>query len=71
LHLELVTSSGHRRGMLRVSRAYMPRALQFDINLLTENFPGGLADALDRALRAPSDAVVAPTYQPYAGLRPN
>jgi UDP-GlcNAc:undecaprenyl-phosphate/decaprenyl-phosphate GlcNAc-1-phosphate transferase len=71
LHLDLVTSSGHQRGMLRVSRTYMPRALQFDINLLTEHFPAALADALDRALRAKSDAVVPASYQRYAGLRPN
>jgi hypothetical protein len=57
--------------MLRVSRAYMPRALQFDINLLTENFPTALADALDRALHVQPDAVVPPSYRGYAGLYPN
>lgn len=71
LNLDLVTATGRRRGALRVSRAYMPRALQFDINLLTAEFPVILADALDRSLRAPSDAVVRSSYDQWASVRPN
>ncbi|MGA8621352.1 MAG: MraY family glycosyltransferase [Candidatus Sulfotelmatobacter sp.] len=50
LSLDLISSSGRRRGVLRVHRIYSHRALQLDINLLTSVFPVALADALERAL---------------------
>jgi UDP-GlcNAc:undecaprenyl-phosphate GlcNAc-1-phosphate transferase len=53
LTLELVTTSNQPRGFLVVSRFYSGRDLQLDVNLLTSQFPGALADALDRALAAP------------------
>jgi hypothetical protein len=34
-------------------RAYSPRALQLDVNLLTIDFPQALADALERTLYPP------------------
>ncbi len=71
LNLDLVTGAGRRRGVLRVSRTYMPRALQFDINLLTAEFPVILADALDRSLRSPSDAALRSSYDQWASVRPN
>jgi UDP-GlcNAc:undecaprenyl-phosphate/decaprenyl-phosphate GlcNAc-1-phosphate transferase len=51
LSLDLVSSSSRRRGALVVHRAYSPRHLQLDINLLTTSFPTALADALDRTLQ--------------------
>jgi UDP-GlcNAc:undecaprenyl-phosphate/decaprenyl-phosphate GlcNAc-1-phosphate transferase len=51
LSLELVSSSNRHRGALSVHRAYSPRNLQLDINLLTTAFPVALADALDRTLQ--------------------
>jgi UDP-GlcNAc:undecaprenyl-phosphate GlcNAc-1-phosphate transferase len=51
LSLDLVSSSNRYRGELVVRRLYSRRDLQLDINLLTANFPGALADALDRTLQ--------------------
>ncbi len=48
--LELLSSANRRRGTLFVHRAYSPRDLQLDVNLLTASFPTALADALDRTL---------------------
>ena len=53
LTLDLVTTSNRRRGSLVVYRIYSPRDLQLDVNLLTSDFPGSLADALDRVLTSP------------------
>lgn len=46
--LDLLSSANHRRGRLTILRVYSPRALQLDVNLLTEAFPTALADAIDR-----------------------
>jgi UDP-GlcNAc:undecaprenyl-phosphate GlcNAc-1-phosphate transferase len=51
LSLDLVSSSNRHRGALVVRRLYSQRDLQLDINLLTQNFPVALADALDRTLQ--------------------
>ena len=59
LALDLVTTSNRRRGSLVVFRAYSPRDLQLDVNLLTSEFPVALADALDRALAAPQVLIAA------------
>jgi hypothetical protein len=50
LTLDLVTSSKQRRGSLVVYRIYSRRDLQLDVNLLTSEFPGTLADAIERVL---------------------
>lgn len=50
LTLDLVTSNHRRRGSLTLYRLYSTRDLQLDVNLLTAQFPGMLADALDRSL---------------------
>jgi UDP-GlcNAc:undecaprenyl-phosphate/decaprenyl-phosphate GlcNAc-1-phosphate transferase len=59
LTLDLLTRSNRRRGSLVLYRAYGPRPLQLDVNLLTSEFPVVLADALDRALSAPQMLVPA------------
>ncbi len=53
LTLDLVTTSGRRRGSLMVYRVYSQRDLQLDVNLVTAEFPVALADALDRVLARP------------------
>jgi hypothetical protein len=53
LTLDLVTTSNRRRGSLVIYRIYSPRDLQLDVNLLTSEFPGALANALDRVLSKP------------------
>ena len=58
--LELLSSSNHRRGTLFVHRAYSPRDLQLDVNLLTSSFPAALADALDRTLLHPAQVIPLP-----------
>ena len=50
LSLDLVSSANRHRGTLAIHRAYSPRGLQLDINLLTSGFPVALADALDRTM---------------------
>jgi hypothetical protein len=50
LTLDLVTSSKQRRGSLVIYRIYSRRDLQLDVNLLTSEFPGALADAIERVL---------------------
>jgi UDP-GlcNAc:undecaprenyl-phosphate GlcNAc-1-phosphate transferase len=50
LILELVTSSKQPRGSMVVYRIYSRRDLQLDVNLLTSEFPGILADAIERVL---------------------
>jgi len=50
LTLELVTSTDHLRGSMKIYRFYSDRALLVDTNLLTSDFPVVLADALDRVL---------------------
>jgi UDP-GlcNAc:undecaprenyl-phosphate/decaprenyl-phosphate GlcNAc-1-phosphate transferase len=59
LTLDLLTRSNRRRGSLVVYRAYSPRPLQLDVNLLTSEFPVVLADALDRVLSVPQVLVSA------------
>lgn len=51
LTLDLLTTSNRRRGSMTVHRRYSERPLQLDVNLLTSEFPGALADALDRMVR--------------------
>jgi hypothetical protein len=53
MSLDLVSSSDRRRGSLIVHRAYSPRNLQLDVNLVTSDFPLALADAIDRILTTP------------------
>ncbi len=48
INLELVTTNSSRVGSMTVYRLYSGRNLQLDINLLTAEFPGVLADALER-----------------------
>jgi UDP-N-acetylmuramyl pentapeptide phosphotransferase/UDP-N-acetylglucosamine-1-phosphate transferase len=50
LTLDLETSSKQRRGSMVIYRIYSSRDLQLDINLLTAEFPGTLADAIQRVL---------------------
>jgi UDP-GlcNAc:undecaprenyl-phosphate/decaprenyl-phosphate GlcNAc-1-phosphate transferase len=50
LTLDLVASSKQRRGSMVVYRIYSRRDLQLDVNLLTSEFPGILADAIERVL---------------------
>ena len=59
LSLELVTTSNRRRGSLVVYRVYSQRDLHLDVNLVTQEFPIALADALDRVLAAPEVLVSA------------
>jgi hypothetical protein len=61
LTLDLVTTSNQWRGSFTAYRMYSPRDLQLDVNLLTSEFPATLADALDRALTAPT--VLVPVAQ--------
>lgn len=60
LNLDLVTTSNRRRGLLVIHRAYTPRDLQLDLNLITSEFPVALADALDRVLTIPAVMAAAP-----------
>jgi UDP-GlcNAc:undecaprenyl-phosphate GlcNAc-1-phosphate transferase len=53
MSLDLVSSSDRRRGSLIIHRAYSPRNLQLDVNLMTSEFPMALADAIDRILTTP------------------
>ena len=57
LTLELVTSTDHLRGTMKIYRFYSDRALLLDTNLLTSVFPVVLADAIDRALIPKEDAI--------------
>ncbi|MGC2248869.1 MAG: MraY family glycosyltransferase [Terriglobales bacterium] len=57
LTLDLVTTSNRVCGSLVVFRSYSNRDLQLDVNLLTAQFPGALADALDRAWAIPDPMV--------------
>jgi UDP-GlcNAc:undecaprenyl-phosphate/decaprenyl-phosphate GlcNAc-1-phosphate transferase len=66
LALHLVSTSNRRRGTLVVYRAYSPRDLQLDINLLTSIFPSALADALERTLD--SSVQVIPLPERDSGL---
>ncbi len=50
LTLDLETSSKQRRGSMVIYRIYSSRDLQLDVNLLTAEFPGILADAIQRVL---------------------
>ncbi len=61
LSLDLVTASDRRLGRLMVYRTYGHRDLQLDVNLLTAEFPGALANAVDRALAMPE--VLVPVAQ--------
>ena len=63
LTLDLVTTANRVCGSLVVFRTYSDRDLQLDINLLTSQFPGALADALDRISSIP-DVLVAAQQQP-------
>ena len=57
ISLDLVTKSNQHAGVLLIHRLYSPRELQLDINLITAEFPGELADALERtAMIEPSSA---------------
>jgi len=58
--LELLSSANHRRGTLRLHRAYCGRDLQLDINLLTGDFPTALADAFDRTLSHTAQVIPLP-----------
>jgi hypothetical protein len=49
MSLDLVSSDGRDRASMLVYRHYNQHALQLDVNLLTSEFPGALADALGRA----------------------
>ena len=61
--LDLLSSSNHRRGTLRVHRLYSGRDLQLDINLLTAAFPTALADALDRTLAHSAQVIPLPEHE--------
>jgi UDP-GlcNAc:undecaprenyl-phosphate GlcNAc-1-phosphate transferase len=62
--LVLLSSANHQCGTLKVFRAYSPRDLQLDINLLTSLFPRALADALDRTLSHPAQVIPIPDPDP-------
>ena len=47
---------------MTVYRLYSGRELQFDINLLTSEFPMALADALDRILTPALEMLPAPRH---------
>jgi hypothetical protein len=49
-----LTSAGGQQAVLKVFRAHSARILFFDINLLTGEFQSVLAEAIDRALSAPT-----------------
>jgi UDP-GlcNAc:undecaprenyl-phosphate GlcNAc-1-phosphate transferase len=61
--LDLLSSNNHRRGTLKIHRAYSSRNLQLDINLLTGEFPIALADALDRTLVHSGQVIALPGQQ--------
>ncbi|MFZ0479752.1 MAG: MraY family glycosyltransferase [Terriglobales bacterium] len=64
LTLDLVTTSNQRRGSLVVNRSYLNGDLQFDVNLLTSEFPRALADALDRMPALPQNLAASPRDLP-------
>jgi hypothetical protein len=71
LTLDLVTSSKRPRGSLVVYRIYSCRHLQLDVNLLTSEFPGILADAIERVLSISESEVLEPVAQVGAPLAAN
>ncbi len=71
LNLDLITSGNHNRGAMTISRSYTSRTLQLDINLLTSEFPGTLADALDRVLRLEAVPLAMTADGAFAATRPN
>lgn len=62
LSLDLVTTRHARCGSMTVYRLYSDRELQFDINLLTSEFPVALADALDRVLTPALEMLPTPRH---------
>jgi UDP-GlcNAc:undecaprenyl-phosphate/decaprenyl-phosphate GlcNAc-1-phosphate transferase len=60
LNIELISDNG-RAGTLTLWRHYTPRTLQLDINLLTAEFPGALAEALVRCMTQGMDLTVGQT----------
>jgi UDP-GlcNAc:undecaprenyl-phosphate/decaprenyl-phosphate GlcNAc-1-phosphate transferase len=67
LTLDLVTADNQRRGSIGLYRLYSSRNLQLDVNLLTTVFPVALADALERVLRQPAEAVSTTTTMTREG----
>jgi len=68
LNIDLGTASGRCTGALTLYRLYTPRTLQLDVNLITNDFPVVLAEALDRSLVHNLDLVIgtAPNQLPAA-----
>jgi len=64
LTLDLVTTAHSRCGSMTVYRLYTDRELQFDINLLTSEFPVALADALDRVTAGTIEHIAAVEQHP-------
>jgi len=69
LTLDLETRSKQRRGSMVIYRIYSSRDLQLDVNLLTSEFPGILADAIERVLTMPE--VLEPVAQIETPLAAN
>jgi UDP-GlcNAc:undecaprenyl-phosphate GlcNAc-1-phosphate transferase len=59
LTLDLLTGNDRCMGSMTIYRQYATRHLHLDVNLLTNDFPVALADAMERTT-APSPEVVAP-----------
>lgn len=66
LSLDLVSSSDQYCGSIRLFRAYGERPLLLDINLLTGDFSGILADAIDRVLKPKATLEFMPLSTPAA-----
>jgi UDP-N-acetylmuramyl pentapeptide phosphotransferase/UDP-N-acetylglucosamine-1-phosphate transferase len=64
LSLDLLSSANHRRGSLTVYRIYSARDLQLDVNLLIDDFPTALADAIDRVTMSAVGVIALPDQDP-------